>query len=128
LSPLRPVACCRAYCAITTNRICVQLETDPQLLVPKARGALERYGHQVVVGNDLNRRKFEVVFVTRSNAASAASTGSALPPPPSGSGFTEHWLRIDPHGSREIEQDIITELAGRHDMYINAESSTAPSQ
>jgi phosphopantothenate-cysteine ligase len=128
LSPLRRVACCRAYCARTTNRICVQLETDPQLLVPKARGALERYGHQVVVGNDLNRRKFEVVFVTRSNAASAASTGSALPPALSGSGFTEHWLRIDPLGSREIEQDIITELAGRHDMYINAESSTAPSQ
>ncbi|KAF8955352.1 phosphopantothenate-cysteine ligase [Flammula alnicola] len=42
-----------------------KLETDQDLLLPKARQALERYGHQVVIGNDLHRRKFEVVFVSK---------------------------------------------------------------
>ncbi|KIL55443.1 hypothetical protein M378DRAFT_17937, partial [Amanita muscaria Koide BX008] len=42
-----------------------KLETDPSLLIPKSRTALERYGHQVVIGNDLRRRKYEVVFVSR---------------------------------------------------------------
>jgi len=42
-----------------------KLETDSDLLLPKARQALERYGHQVVIGNDLHRRKFEVVFVSK---------------------------------------------------------------
>ncbi|KAF8903349.1 phosphopantothenate-cysteine ligase [Gymnopilus junonius] len=42
-----------------------KLETDPNLLIPKARQALERYGHQVVIGNDLHRRKYEVVFVSK---------------------------------------------------------------
>ncbi|KIY72659.1 DFP-domain-containing protein [Cylindrobasidium torrendii FP15055 ss-10] len=51
-----------------------KLETDPALLIPKAHAALERYGHQVVIGNDLNRRKFEVVFVERAGAAQAGES------------------------------------------------------
>ncbi|WWC90672.1 uncharacterized protein L201_005608 [Kwoniella dendrophila CBS 6074] len=42
-----------------------KLETDQALLIPKSRAALSRYGHQLVIGNDLHRRKFEVVFVER---------------------------------------------------------------
>ncbi|KAJ6582959.1 DNA/pantothenate metabolism flavoprotein [Mycena vulgaris] len=42
-----------------------KLETDERLLIPKARAALERYGHQVVIGNDLHTRKVRVVFVER---------------------------------------------------------------
>jgi hypothetical protein len=34
-------------------------------LIPKARQAIERYGHQIVVGNLLATRKSEVVFVWR---------------------------------------------------------------
>ncbi|KZP08194.1 putative phosphopantothenoylcysteine synthetase [Athelia psychrophila] len=30
-----------------------KLETDAAFFVPKAQAALERYGHQVVIGNDL---------------------------------------------------------------------------
>lgn len=69
-----------------------QLETDPELLIPKARAALARYGHQIVIGNDLHRRKYEVVFVEHrsgqrgpanvnaSNTSSSDDTGADTPP------------------------------------------------
>ncbi|KAJ9238524.1 hypothetical protein DTO207G8_7100 [Paecilomyces variotii] len=41
-----------------------KLETDPSLLVNKARTALQRYSHHLVIGNLLSTRKWEVVFVT----------------------------------------------------------------
>lgn len=90
-----------------------KLETDPQLLIPKSRAALSRYGHQLVIGNDLHRRKLEVVFVERKNA----SQQSHLTTPKKGSGnpklkgvetppvmdvdlpeveeYEETWLRLD---------------------------------
>ncbi|RDX48025.1 DFP-domain-containing protein [Lentinus brumalis] len=86
-----------------------KLETDPDLLIPKACQALARYGHQVVIGNDLHRRKFEVVFV--SPKASAESKPS---------GYEESWLRIDlnKNPQKEIEEDIVAELVGRHERWI----------
>lgn len=44
--------------------ISFKLETDPDLLIGKAKGALERYQHHLVIGNILATRKQEVVFVT----------------------------------------------------------------
>jgi len=103
-----------------------KLETDSDLLLPKARQALERYGHQVVIGNDLHRRKFEVVFVSK----------KLLPPLPPGvdeaqrstsklsDSFVEYWLRIDiPDATpgvhvKEIEEDIVSELVTRHAEWI----------
>ncbi|ROT37569.1 DFP-domain-containing protein [Sodiomyces alkalinus F11] len=41
-----------------------KLETDPGILVHKARYSLERYQHHLVVGNLLTTRKWEVVFVS----------------------------------------------------------------
>ncbi|KAK2461234.1 hypothetical protein APHAL10511_006761 [Amanita phalloides] len=88
-----------------------KLETDPKLLVPKARAALERYGHQIVIGNDLHRRKIEVVFVSRRQDDSHHDPV-----------FEESWLRIDQNPSvgdvKEIEEDIVAELVGRHDQWI----------
>ncbi|KAI1472405.1 DFP-domain-containing protein [Daldinia caldariorum] len=40
-----------------------KLETDPGILVRKARYSLERYQHHLVIGNLLSTRKWEVVFV-----------------------------------------------------------------
>ncbi|KAH7716957.1 DNA/pantothenate metabolism flavoprotein [Aphelenchoides avenae] len=40
-----------------------KLETDDKLLIGKSKGALEKYGHQVVIGNLLHTRKRRVVFV-----------------------------------------------------------------
>lgn len=52
-----------------------KLETDPNLLVYKARTSLQRYAHHLVIGNLLSTRKWEVVFVT--------------PDPPH-----ERWIRV----------------------------------
>lgn len=41
-----------------------KLETDETILVAKAREALERYSHQLVIANLLQTRKTEVLFVT----------------------------------------------------------------
>ncbi|PWN32203.1 DFP-domain-containing protein [Meira miltonrushii] len=93
-----------------------KLETDEDLLIPKARNALERYGHQVVVGNELNRRKYEVVFVER------ISDGN----------FKESWIRLDPQqdnsvlgkaGEKEIEEDIVRNLEERHEQWIKSAQS-----
>ena len=54
-----------------------KLETDPSILVEKARAALKRYSHHLVIGNLLSTRKWEVVFVAP-NAE-------------------EHWIRVPSH-------------------------------
>ncbi|KAI1803720.1 DFP-domain-containing protein [Daldinia bambusicola] len=41
-----------------------KLETDPAILVRKAKYSLERYQHHLVIGNLLSTRKWEVVFVS----------------------------------------------------------------
>ena len=40
-----------------------KLETDPDILTQKSRTALEKYGHDLVIGNILDTRKKEVLFV-----------------------------------------------------------------
>ena len=42
-----------------------KLETDPSILVKKAKYALDKYSHHLVIGNLLNTRKWEVVFVSK---------------------------------------------------------------
>lgn len=92
-----------------------QLETDPTLLIPKARQALERYGHQVVIGNDLHHRKQRVVLVSPKFAPSGGKPG------PNGVEYDEKWIEIDtspssPH--KEIEEEIVKELVAWHDDWI----------
>ncbi|KAL1948979.1 hypothetical protein VTO73DRAFT_10785 [Trametes versicolor] len=95
-----------------------KLETDEALLVPKARQALARYGHQVVIGNDLHRRKFEVVFVSPKPSGARPDQGEGAPD----ERYEESWLRIDleQHPQKEIEEDIVSELVKRHQAWIAA--------
>jgi phosphopantothenate-cysteine ligase len=112
-----------------------QLETDENLLIPKSRAALSRYGHQVVVGNDLHRRKQEVVFVERSSKGAPAKgagnsrlTGVQTPPVmdadlPEVEEYAETWLKLDQLQGREgreveIEELIVRELVLRHTKWI----------
>ncbi|KAJ4298542.1 Phosphopantothenate--cysteine ligase cab2 [Collariella sp. IMI 366227] len=44
-----------------------KLETNPAILVHKARYSLDRYQHHLVIGNLLATRKWEVVFVSPGN-------------------------------------------------------------
>jgi phosphopantothenate---cysteine ligase (ATP) len=53
-----------------------KLETDPPLLAEKARYALKKYSHHLVIGNLLHTRKWKVLFVS--------ATGG------------EHWIRVPP--------------------------------
>ncbi|KAJ2157580.1 Phosphopantothenate--cysteine ligase cab2 [Coemansia sp. RSA 552] len=82
-----------------------KLETDPSLLIPKAKHALEKYGHQIVVANLLDTRKRQVWLVTRDSDPCL--------------------LQISPEQlaqGRDIEQDLVAELARRHALYKAATS------
>ena len=94
----------------------MQLETDDALLIPKARAALARYGHQVVIGNELHRRKFEGVFVSPKDSTPVQESGEGEPDP---SLFSESWVQIDlaQNPSKEIEEDIVVELVKRHRVW-----------
>jgi phosphopantothenate-cysteine ligase len=101
------------------------LETEQTLLVPKARKALQRYGHQVVVGNDLHKRKHEVVLVELDTGGTATTRGE-------GQGFRETWLKLadlqdlrrregvdrDGVDGVEIEEMIVDQLVRRHDSWL----------
>jgi len=107
-----------------------KLETEERLLIPKARAALERYGHQVVIGNELHRRKFEVVFVSRGVADRTTRPEPADSKSLSSKAVNDSdsvevtWLKIDENASahgKEIEEDIIDELVRRHTAWIGGE-------
>lgn len=108
----------------------MQLETDEALLVPKARTALTRYGHQVVVGNELHRRKHEVVLVE--NAGAGAGAGAAASAEGEQTQFRETWLTLTDLerekraqgagdaevGELELEELMVEELVKRHEAWI----------
>ncbi|BGP15801.1 hypothetical protein JCM10213_005717 [Rhodosporidiobolus nylandii] len=91
-----------------------KLETDPEILLPKARAALQRYGHQIVIGNLLDTRKYEVAFVTPPPSSSAVAGGEE--------GI--EWIRIPKDGKKsdgevhEIEEDIVRRLVELHEGWI----------
>lgn len=109
--------------------ISFKLETDPNLLISKSEQALQRYSHHLVIGNLLNNRKWEVVFVSREKSG----------------GFGLKWIRVPRSASKtrrgsvgapgalagehvqpevEIESVIVPELKKIHSSMIeDAESS-----
>jgi phosphopantothenate-cysteine ligase len=78
-----------------------QLETDINMLIPKARQALEKYGHQLVIANMLNTRKWHVVLVDMHQEKECTLS-------------KEEQLQ-----GIEIEKKIIQELIHRHDTHIS---------
>ncbi|KAK1927099.1 DNA/pantothenate metabolism flavoprotein [Papiliotrema laurentii] len=126
-----------------------KLETDQALLIPKSRAALSRYGHQLVIGNDLHKRKYEVVFVERKQQpiggilaprkgkGDQRLLGAETPPVAEieldgekmfkpVEEYSEKWLRLADvprdgrEGEIEIEEVIIQELVDRHEKWIAA--------
>jgi phosphopantothenate-cysteine ligase len=69
-----------------------KLETDPSILCQKAQHALEKYQHHLVIGNLLNTRKWEVVFVSAIEVT--------------------QWIRV-PRGRRTRSHSGIESLVGR---------------
>jgi phosphopantothenate-cysteine ligase len=76
-----------------------KLETDESILESKAKTALERYNHQLVIGNLLQTRKKEVIFVTLEE--------------------TEKYSLTDEEEKegKEIEEIIVPEVIKRHDVW-----------
>ncbi|RYP77866.1 hypothetical protein DL771_000963 [Monosporascus sp. 5C6A] len=68
-----------------------KLETDPGILVHKARYSLDRYQHHLVIGNLLTTRKWEVVFVSP--------------------GERDRWIRV-PSARRKRTQTGVEEMVG----------------
>ncbi len=74
-----------------------KLETDDDLLIPKAEKALATYGHNLVVGNILETRKKRVVLVSGAGKADV--------------------IEIKDELNEEIETEIIKELKRRHQKF-----------
>lgn len=82
--------------------ISFKLETDSLILIKKATGALEKYQHQLVIGNLLQTRKKEVVFVKPNES--------------------EEWIRLTDAQSNdnvEIELLIIPKVIEEHTAWLD---------
>lgn len=82
-----------------------KLETDPEILMKKARGALDSYGHQVVVANLLSTRRSAVTIVSRIKDSGEEEVHDLR--------LTEEQL----NEGVEIEKLIIEKLRGFHASY-----------
>ncbi|PNY28966.1 Phosphopantothenate-cysteine ligase CAB2 [Tolypocladium capitatum] len=105
-----------------------KLETDPAILVHKARYSLDRYQHHLVIGNLLATRKWEVVFVSPGRA----DAWLRVPPPRDAGGWgdaegrplrADELPREDPE--TEIEEMIIPAVAALHDAHIEGAGKKA---
>ncbi|KAK6465719.1 DNA/pantothenate metabolism flavoprotein [Scheffersomyces coipomensis] len=84
-----------------------KLETDRSILIKKAKTALERYQHQLVIGNLLQTRKKEVVFVRPQKDDD------------------EQWIRLNDDqisSNVEIESLIIPQVIKVHEDWINGDN------
>lgn len=81
--------------------ISFKLETDPSIVLERARRALDIYKHQVVVGNVLDTRRGYVVIVTKESK--------------------EELVLTEEEAQREveIEEKIISNLSSAHTRFIN---------
>ncbi|KAL1453177.1 hypothetical protein WDU94_007343 [Cyamophila willieti] len=93
LSPLTSVWSPKAFV------VSFKLETDPKILVKKAKAALDKYHHKLVIGNLLHSRKFEVVLVSPDS---------------------EETIKLnekDKVAGVEIEKYLVAEVVRRHQMF-----------
>ena len=80
-----------------------KLETDEDLLIPKARKALETYNHRLVVANLLHTRKTRVVIVSAEDSRAEAVE------------LSEDEVKV----GMEIETKIVRELKERQLKFIS---------
>ncbi|KAF1983883.1 phosphopantothenate-cysteine ligase [Aulographum hederae CBS 113979] len=110
-----------------------KLETDPSMLVKKAKYAVDKYAHNLVIGNLLSTRKWEVVFVaadeeekwirvpryrrTKSASGIESLVGKAGGTEPETTKESSHEFHGEP--AIEIESLIIPEVANMHSSLIS---------
>lgn len=102
-TPRPPILNCTLWFICLILNAFLQLETDPSILLKKCHQALDRYQHNLVIGNLLATRKYEVVFV---------------------SGEGEEWIRVpqakEGEGQLEIESEIVPKVVTMHEKIIVA--------
>lgn len=81
-----------------------KLETDEEILQEKCQNALDRYGHELVVGNLLQTRKKEVWFVYH--------------------GGEDHITLDDDKNHDEIENIFVPRVIDLHTRFINEHKTT----
>jgi len=81
--------------------ISFKLETDTELLLPKAKKALERYNHNMVIANLLTTRKEQVTVVERGGCITEIN---------------------NPDADKEIEELIVNHIVRKHDEFIRSKS------
>ncbi|KAI9223954.1 DNA/pantothenate metabolism flavoprotein [Blastocladiella britannica] len=98
--------------------ISFKLETDPALLESKSVAALERYGHQLVIGNMLKTRKFRVDLLS---IDVQHPVGDARRVVNEQITLTEQELAA----GNDIEALIVPDLVRRHERWIDQARSIA---
>ena len=83
-----------------------KLETDPDLLIKKSKMALNRYQHDLVIGNLLTTRKWEVVFVYPNQS--------------------EEWIRVPRTAAERAPENGSQELSTPNDQGLEIESLIVP--
>lgn len=81
--------------------ISFKLETDENLLISKARTALTKYHHNLVIANMLQTRKQQVMIVSKETEYSLSLTSEQL------------------NNGEEIEELIVNDLVGKHAQFID---------
>lgn len=84
-----------------------KLETDEKVLITKARNALNKYKHNLVIANMLQTRKQQVIIVSQENNHTISLTNEQL------------------NKGEEIEQSIVELLVERHRSFIEATRKTS---
>lgn len=97
-----------------------KLETDPGLLAEKSHYALKKYAHHLVIGNLLNTRKYEVLFVSATGGEQwirvpASRRAKSVTSPRNEEGGAVAASREAPI---EIESLIVPEVAKMHSELI----------
>lgn len=77
-----------------------KLETDEKMLMEKARGALQKYKHNLVIGNILQTRRNKVTFVTMDDCFDITISSDEY------------------KSGKEIEERIVAHVMERHEKYL----------
>ncbi|XP_048477650.1 phosphopantothenate--cysteine ligase [Plutella xylostella] len=85
-----------------------KLETDENLLIPKARAALDKYKHKMVVANMLQTRHHRVVLVTPESSQEILLT------------------REEVHAGADIESPLVASIVQLHAASCGSEATRAP--
>ncbi|KAL0113798.1 hypothetical protein PUN28_012730 [Cardiocondyla obscurior] len=83
-----------------------KLETDESLLIPKARTALNKYNHNLVIANMLQTRKQQVIIVSKETNYVLSLTNEQL------------------DNGDEIEQLIVKDLIEKHIKFIRSKPTS----